>query len=66
MSKDHRLTCAVCQHQWIGTPYDQQYTEKCPECDSEEFEIGREYRQLNIREALWLVLLIPNFLLFVS
>jgi hypothetical protein len=54
-----RLTCSLCDHEWIGEPYYEQddYIERCPECNSEEFEIGKEYRPFRI-ESFWIVLLI--------
>lgn len=68
---DYRLTCAKCKYEWIGQPYDQVYVEKCPECDSEDLEIGAEYHpptlhQLRQKLGLAIVLLIPNFLLFLT
>jgi Zn finger protein HypA/HybF involved in hydrogenase expression len=62
---DYRLTCSNCQHEWIGRPYDEQYAELCPECRSDEFQIGGEYAPSRI-QAFWVVLLVPNFLIFWS
>ncbi len=59
-SPDYRLSCSICRHEWIGQPNDE--TEKCPECNSEEFEIGKEYRPFRI-ESFWIVLFILQILL---
>jgi len=64
---DYWLSCSICRHCWVGQPYDEQeYTEKCPECNSEEFEIEREYRSFDWPSPFWVLLLIPNVLLFGS
>lgn len=68
---DYWLTCAACKEEWIGQPYDSQYEEKCPECDSEDFEVGAEYHtptlhKLKQKLGLVIILLIPNILLFSS
>lgn len=63
MANDFWLECDICKHEWIGTPYAQEYTEKCPECNSEEFQIGSEHTPFRI-QSFWVVILIPNFLLF--
>jgi hypothetical protein len=68
--RDYRLTCDICKYQWIGEPYRNDGTEeKCPECNSEEFEIGRQYSSIldfSPFEPFYIVLLIPNFLIFWS
>jgi len=59
--RDYRLTCDLCRHEWIGQPYDMQYETKCPECNSEEFQIGSEYRP-SIIQSFWIVLLVLDVL----
>ncbi len=67
MSNDYWLTCNSCTHEWIGQPFRTDGTsEKCPECGGDDFEVGSMYRPFSIREAFWIVLLIPNFLLFLN
>ncbi len=64
---EYYLTCNECQKEWIGRPWDESFGgEKCPECGSTEFEIGKQYvpRASDYRQAFWVVLLVPNFLLF--
>jgi Zn finger protein HypA/HybF involved in hydrogenase expression len=65
MNRDFRLTCLDCKHQWIGRPFDLVYPEKCPECGSEVFEVGAEYQPSSI-QAFWILLLVPNLLIFLS
>ncbi len=63
MHEAHWLECDLCKCEWIGHPYREDgYTEKCPECNSEEFYIGKLHRAP--LGTLWLVLLVPNFMFF--
>ncbi len=65
-SNDHWLTCDLCKEEWIGEPDHMDGTEEtCPECGSEEFEVGAEYHT-KFPSLYPLVLLIPNFLIFWS
>jgi hypothetical protein len=58
------LTCDLCEADWIGEPYRKDgTTERCPECNSDELEIGREYHR-KPPSLPYVVLLIPNFLLW--
>ena len=63
---DYWLTCDHCKEEWIGEPYRKDgSTERCPECDSDEFEVGAQYGS-KISSLYPLILLIPNFLIFWS
>lgn len=68
MRHDYWLTCQDCQHDWVGRPYDtRDGEEKCPECSSDNFEIGDQYRSREWPDpsvTFYAILLIPNFLLF--
>lgn len=68
MSKDYWLSCDSCGCEWIGQPYRTDGTdERCPECDLDSFEVGDEYRsKVDTTNPFWILLLIPNFLLFLS
>jgi hypothetical protein len=63
-SPDYRLTCCDCDQEWIG-PVTEEYEVRCPECNSDDIWIGSQYRPFHI-ESFWIVLLIPNLLLFWS
>jgi hypothetical protein len=65
MAKDHWLTCDICKHEWIDQPFaNLEFSIKCPECNSEYFEIGDAHKSFDWTSPFWVVLLIPNFLLF--
>ena len=62
MHNSYRLTCDLCRHEWFGYPYDTDHVEKCPECNSDIFEIGKEYRPFKF-QSFWIVLFVLNVLL---
>lgn len=66
MSRDYWLTCDKCHYEWIGEPYRTDGTDECcPECGWDGFEVGQEWHT-KLPSLYPLILLIPNFLLFVS
>ena len=73
MLKNYWVTCNKCEQSWIACFSLEQgclfaadkYGEECQDCGSDDLEIGEKYRPKAV-SAFWIVLLIPNFLLFWS
>ena len=64
MTSYYWLECDDCHEKWIGEPYRKDgSTERCPECGSDEMEIGESFAR-KIPSLYPLILIVPSFLLW--